>query len=137
MPESQGKNVTIVGGGAGTGRDAADNAVEGGGMRAHQAIGGDSRHAEGRAPCRDSQLGQTRHSRQPVAPAVVKTQVYEDFILRDEIDTTPATFCTAAPLWTSRHPGQFFRSNTLLLSENARVAGAVMDVDGGVRAGRD
>jgi NAD(P)-dependent dehydrogenase (short-subunit alcohol dehydrogenase family) len=73
-----------------------------------------------------------------VAPAVVKTPLYEGFIPKDEIDATLDTFAPLHPLGRVGTPADIANAVTYLLSEQASwVTGAILNVDGGIMAGRN
>jgi NAD(P)-dependent dehydrogenase (short-subunit alcohol dehydrogenase family) len=73
-----------------------------------------------------------------VAPAVVKTPLYEGFIPKDEIDATLDTFAPLHPLGRVGTPADIANAVIYLLSEQASwVTGAILNVDGGIMAGRN
>ena len=73
-----------------------------------------------------------------VAPAVVKTPLYERFIPKDEVDATLATFAPLHPLGRVGTPTDVANAITFLLSEQASwITGTILNLDGGIMAGRN
>lgn len=72
-----------------------------------------------------------------IAPAVVATPLYEGFVPKDKLDETLASFNGFHPLGRVGTPQDIASAVTYLLSEDASwVTGAILNVDGGVMAGR-
>src|ERR1700729_3549538 len=73
-----------------------------------------------------------------VAPAVVKTPLYEGFIPKDDIDATLATFAPLHPLGRVGTVIDVANAITFLLgSQSDWITGAILNVDGGIMAGRN
>ncbi len=73
-----------------------------------------------------------------VAPAVVATPIYETFIDPDEVDEALAGFNGFHPIGRIGKPDDVASAIDYLLSDNASwITGTVVDVDGGVMAGRN
>ncbi|MHA6621455.1 SDR family NAD(P)-dependent oxidoreductase [Pseudonocardia sp. DLS-67] len=73
-----------------------------------------------------------------VAPAVVATPIYEAFIPKEKVAETLQSFSGLHPLGRVGSAQDVASAITYLLSEDAGwVTGTVLDVDGGVMAGRN
>ncbi len=73
-----------------------------------------------------------------VSPAVVATPIYETFIDPTEVDDTLAGFNGFHPIGRIGQPEDVASAIDYLLSDNAAwITGTVVDVDGGVMAGRN
>jgi NAD(P)-dependent dehydrogenase (short-subunit alcohol dehydrogenase family) len=73
-----------------------------------------------------------------IAPAVVRTPIYEAFIPKDEVESALDSFDALHPIGRVGTPDDIAATAVFLLSDQTSwVTGAVWDVDGGVMAGRN
>jgi NAD(P)-dependent dehydrogenase (short-subunit alcohol dehydrogenase family) len=73
-----------------------------------------------------------------VAPAAVKTPALERWVPKDEIDATLDSFAPVHPLGRVGTPADVANAVTYLLSDAASwVTGTILNVDGGIMAGRN
>ena len=109
------KKVIVIGGSAGMGRQVAIDVVDHGGKLADHQIRVNA-----------------------VAPAVVKTPARERWVPKDEIDATLDTFAPLHPLGRVGTTADVANAVAYLLSDQASwVTGAILNVDGGIMAGRN
>jgi NAD(P)-dependent dehydrogenase (short-subunit alcohol dehydrogenase family) len=72
-----------------------------------------------------------------VAPAVVATPLYEGFLPKDGLEETLRSFDAVHPLGRIGTPQDIAAAVTYLLSDDASwVTGSIVNVDGGIMAGR-
>ena len=73
-----------------------------------------------------------------VAPAVVRTPIYEGFIPAAKVNETLDSFDSFHPIGRTGYPEDVSNIITFLLSEKASwITGVIYNVDGGVMAGRN
>ncbi|ESP91782.1 MULTISPECIES: SDR family NAD(P)-dependent oxidoreductase [Pseudoalteromonas] len=84
------------------------------------------------------ELGETNIRVNAVAPAVVQTPIYESFIAPEDMQQVLASFNDFHPIGRVGEPLDIAHSILFLLSDEASwITGTIVDVDGGVMAGRN
>ncbi|MBQ4837670.1 SDR family NAD(P)-dependent oxidoreductase [Pseudoalteromonas luteoviolacea] len=84
------------------------------------------------------ELGEVNIRVNAVAPAVVQTPIYESFIAPKDMQKVLASFNDFHPIGRVGEPLDIAHSILFLLSDEASwITGTIMDVDGGVMAGRN
>jgi NAD(P)-dependent dehydrogenase (short-subunit alcohol dehydrogenase family) len=133
MSESfEGYKVVVVGGGSGIGLSTAHQVVAGGG--AAVVTGRD----QDRVRSAVKALSQNGKVRGDVAPEVVKTPLYLRFVPADNLDETVDGFDSFYPLGRVGSPEDIANAVSFPLPDNSSwMTGAIVDVDGGVMAGRN
>lgn len=73
-----------------------------------------------------------------VAPAVVETPVYNTFMSAEQVEQTLPTFNSFHPIGRNGRPGDVAEALLYLASDDASwITGTILNVDGGVTAGRN